>query len=107
MVLNTHYSGLAVARDLAPLGIRVIGLTAIPSLHGNRSRWLEYRAAPDSLTEAEGLLDFLLALADELGARAVLLPTRDHDINFIDQHRDKLDERFMIATCRPTISSGS
>ena len=30
VVLNTHHSGLAVARDLAPLGVRVIGLTAVP-----------------------------------------------------------------------------
>ncbi len=51
IILNTHHSGLAIARDLAPLGVRVIGLTAIASFPGNSSRLLEYRAAPDSLTD--------------------------------------------------------
>ena len=69
VVLNTHHSGLAIARDLAPLGVRVIGLTAIASFPGNSSRLLEYRAAPDSLTEADALLNFLLKLADELRSR--------------------------------------
>ncbi len=101
VVLNTHHSGLAIARDLAPLGVRVIGLTAIASFPGNSSRLLEYRAAPDSLTESDALLDFILKLADELPSRAVLLPTRDHDINFINQHRVALDERFLIAQPPP------
>jgi D-aspartate ligase len=101
VVLNTHHSGLAIARDLAPLGIRVIGLTAIASFPGNRSRLLEYRAAPDSLTEAAALFELLLKLADELRLRAVLLPTRDHDINFINQHRAALEERFLIAQLPP------
>lgn len=101
VVLNTHHSGLAIARDLAPLGIRVIGLTAVSSFPGNSSRWLEYRAAPDSLTEPASLLDVLLKLAGELRSRAVLLPTRDHDINFINRHREALEERYLIAQLPP------
>ena len=101
VVLNTHHSGLAVARDLAPLGVRVIGLTAVPQFPGNCSRLLEYRRAPDSLTAAPELLDYLVRLAGELGQRAVLLPTRDHDINFISRHRAALDEHFIVALLPP------
>ena len=101
VVLNTHHSGLAVARDLAPLGVRVIGLTAVPQFPGNCSRLLEYRRAPDSLTEGSELLDYLVRLAGELGKRVVLLPTRDHDINFISQHRATLDEHFILALLPP------
>lgn len=101
VVLNTHHSGLAIARDLGPLGIRVLGLTAVPSFPGNHSRWLEYRAAPDSLREPEALLAYLLRLADELRTRPVLLPTRDHDINFISRNKAALDDRFFVALSSP------
>lgn len=96
VVLNTHHSGLAIARDLGPLGIRVIGLTAIRSFPGNASRWLEYRAAPDSLAQPDELFDYLLKLGDELGVRAILLPTRDHDVNLLARHSSALAARFLM-----------
>lgn len=96
VVLNTHHSGLAIARDLGPLGIRVLGLTAIPSFPGNASRWLEHRPSPDSLTQADELLDYLALLGDELGSPALLLPTRDHDLNLIARNRDRLEARFLM-----------
>jgi D-aspartate ligase len=101
VVLNTHHSGLAIARDLAPLGVRVIGLTAVPQFPGNCSRHVEYREAPDSLTEAPALLDTLVRLADELQQRAVLLPTRDHDLNFISRYRASLDALFIVPLLPP------
>jgi predicted ATP-grasp superfamily ATP-dependent carboligase len=101
VVLNTHHSGLAIARDLAPLGVRVIGLTAVPQFPGNSSCQLEYRPAPDSLTEAPELLETLVKLADELQQRAVLLPTRDHDLNFISRHRAALDVHYRIGLLPP------
>jgi D-aspartate ligase len=101
VVLNTHHSGLAIARDLAPLGVRVIGLTAMAGFHGNRSRFLEYRPSPDSLTEQPQLLRFLLQLASEIPTRAILLPTRDHDINFISRQREALERCFIIPMLKP------
>jgi len=97
VVLNTHHSGLAIARNLGPLGVRVLGLTAVPTFPGNASRWLEYRPAPDSLLEQERLLRMLQNLARELDHPALLFPTRDHDVNFISRHRSALDEFYLIA----------
>jgi len=97
VVLNTHYSGLAIARNLGQLGVRVLGLTAVPEFPGNASRWLEYRPAPDSLREQQQLLEVLQDLARELDRPALLLPTRDHDVNFIARHRAALDDRYLIA----------
>lgn len=96
VVLNTFHSGLAIGRDLGRLGIRVIGLTARGDACGNYSKWIEYRASPDSLTHPRELLTCLLALARELGVRAVLLPTRDHDINFLTEHRNDLESNFAL-----------
>lgn len=106
VVLNTHHSGLAAARDLARLGVRVIGLTAVPQFPGNCSRHLEYRAAPDSFDDASQLLAFLRDLAGELGKRPLLLPTRDHDINFISRNRAALDEHFLIGLLPPDAIDG-
>lgn len=97
VILNTHHSGLAIARNLGPLGVCVLGLTAVPGFPGNASRWLEYRPAPDSLLEQEQLLSFLRDLARELGRPALLLPTRDHDVNFIAKYRAALEQTYLIA----------
>lgn len=96
VVLNPHYTGLGIARNLGPLGVRVLGLTAHPELPGNHSRWLEYRQSPDSLAAPDELCAFLLELAGELGRRAVLFPTRDHDIDFANRFRAELDEYFIL-----------
>lgn len=97
VVLNIHHSGLAIARCLGPLGVRVIG-TSAKRIHGNQSRWLQFRLSPDSLDDPNGLVQFLEALADELGERPVLLPTRDHDVNFISRYHTRLRAAFVLPT---------
>ena len=98
VVLNIHHSGLAIARCLGPLGVRVIGVSAKRNFHGNQSRWLEFRSSPDSLDDPSGLAQFLEALADELGERPILLPTRDHDVNFISRFHTRLSAAFIVPT---------
>lgn len=102
IVLNTHYSGLGIARNLAPLGVKVLGMTAYPQFPGNRSKWLEYRAAPDSLTSPKELARAIRTVAEELGRRPLLLPTRDHDINFIIEHGQELS--FCVDAIAPSAS---
>lgn len=97
IVLNTHYSGLAIARDIGRIGVRVVGLTASPELPGNASRWLEYRPSPDSLSAPAALADFLATLATSLESPGILLPTRDHDVNFVAQYYDELRKHYLIA----------
>ena len=101
VVLNTHYSGVAIGRDLGRLGVRVIGLSSLEKSPGRGSRWLEFRLAPDSFSQKSELRTFLMRLADELTVRAILLPTRDHDINFMSRYRAELDERFVIPLISP------
>jgi len=101
VVLNTHYSGIAIGRDLGRLGVRVIGLSSLERSPGRGSRWLEFRLAPDSFSQEGELRTFLMRLADELTVRAILLPTRDHDINFMSRYRAELDERFVIPLISP------
>jgi D-aspartate ligase len=101
VVLNTFHTGLAIARDLGRLGVRVIGLTARRDAPGNASRWLEYRQSPDSLTHPRELLSCLVDLSRELNQQPVLLPTRDHDINFIIANWEALQGRYVLPMLPP------
>lgn len=103
VVLNTHHTGLGIARNLGPLGVRVIGLTAHPGFPGNHSRWLEYRPSADSLLAPDALRDQLIALSRELGVCPVLFPTRDHDIVFINRYRSDLEARYLIPFADPAV----
>lgn len=96
VVLNMHYSGLGIARSLAPHGVPVFGLSSSRGFPGNRSRYCTYVPSPDSLLEPDALCEFLLRFADRCADRPILLPTRDHDIEFLLRHRDVLEQKFRI-----------
>ncbi len=96
VVLNMHYSGLGIARSLGPHGVPVYGLSSDPDFPGNFSRYCQFRLSPDSLHEPERLRDFLVDFAGTFDARPILLPTRDHDIEFLVTHREALEQRFTI-----------
>jgi predicted ATP-grasp superfamily ATP-dependent carboligase len=94
--MNMFYTGLGIARSLGERGIPVIGLTAKP-IYGNYTRYAEVRQCPDSRELPEQLLPFLLHLGKALPSRAVIFPTRDDDVLFLDRHRDLLTPHFELA----------
>src|SRR5262249_32326279 len=91
IIMNMFYSGLAIARDLAGTGVRVIGLSADRKAYGNFTRFCEVRQAPDSQSEPDKLAAFLQQAVNELKS-AVIFPTRDADVVFLDRYRDELSE---------------
>ena len=96
IVLNMHYSGLGIARDLAPHGVPVFGFSSNRSFPGNYSRHCRFVQSPDSLLEPLALRDFLLDFSRRFTAPPIVLPTRDHDIEFLLRHRDALEPRLCI-----------
>ena len=88
VILNMFHSGLGIARALAGKGIRVIGLSADPKIYGNYTRLCEVRMAPSSNDAPEQLLHFLSRSTDLSGA--VIFPTRDADVHFLDRFRTEL-----------------
>lgn len=96
IVLNMFYTGLGIARSLGSRGVRVIGLTPPPGIYGNYTRYATIRECPDSAEDPEMLVKYLVELARDLGHRAVIFPTRDHDIVFLDQHREVLSKYFSL-----------
>jgi D-aspartate ligase len=96
IIMNLFYSGLAIARDMAGHGVRVIGLSAHPNIYGNFTRFCEVRVAPNSQEQAEELVQFLLQAVGELHG-AVIFPTRDLDVLFLDRYRTELKQHYRLA----------
>lgn len=96
VVLNMHGTGLGIARNLGRQGIRVIGVSTRADAPGAASRYCEHRVGPDSAEAPERLLEFLLDLGRREAQGAVLFPTRDADVVFVDRHRAALEEAFAI-----------
>ena len=96
VVLNMHYSGLGIARSLAPHGIPVYGLSAYSDFPGSSSRYCRFVRSPDTLHQPDEMLAFLLRFASRLSSQPILLPTRDHDIEFLLSHREELEQCYTI-----------
>src|SRR5579863_2520433 len=96
LILNMFHSGLGVARDMAGKGVRIIGLSADRRIYGNFTRCCEVRRAPNSQEEPEQLIEMLLRLSSEIRG-AVIFPTRDADVLFLDHFRDVLQPYYNLA----------
>jgi D-aspartate ligase len=96
VVMNMFYTGLGIARSLAQRNITVIGLSAHRGAYGNFSRSATIRRAPDSREAPDELLAFLLEFRRETPNGAVLFPTRDDDVLFLDRFREQLEPHYRL-----------
>jgi predicted ATP-grasp superfamily ATP-dependent carboligase len=104
VILNMHYTGLAIARGLQTCGVSAIyGLSANDAMIGNHSRFCRHVRCPDTESEAESCRDFLLAFSEQFGTRPLLFPTRDHDLQLIRRFHDELSNRYRIVAAPPPL----
>jgi len=96
VVMNMFYTGLGIARSLGEQGVSVIGLTAKRGVYGNFTRYAKVLSAPDSRNEPEALAAFLVKLGRGLDTPAVIFPTRDDDLVFLDRFRSDLAPYFRM-----------
>lgn len=94
-IMNMFYTGLGIARTLGEHGVRVIGLSAHRRIYGNFTRYGKTVSCPDSRNQPEELLEFLLETGKRLGEPAVIFPTRDDDLVFLDRFREPLQPYFV------------
>jgi D-aspartate ligase len=97
-VMNLFYTGLGIARSLGERGIPVVGLSSRRGVYGNFSRYATTMLCPDSREEPEALATFLIEAGRKLGVRAVIFPTRDDDLLFLDRFRAELEPYFSAVT---------
>lgn len=96
IVLNLFHSGLGIVRQLAGRGVRVVGLSAHPRAYGTFTRLCQVRAAPDSQTQPKELAEFLLNAAFHWQG-AIIFPTRDADVLFLNRFRCDLERHYKLA----------
>lgn len=101
VVMNMFYTGLGIARSLGEQNIPVVGLSAVKGLYGNYTRYARVLPSPDSRSQPDQLLEFLLQLGKQLNPPAVLFPTRDHDLAFLDRYRKELAPYFLPVVPAP------
>jgi predicted ATP-grasp superfamily ATP-dependent carboligase len=96
-VLTLSATGLAVARSLAPRGVRVFGVDPTRTEIGHFSRHV--RRDPRVARGAPGaeLLGPLLQVAGEQPERPVLYPAGDAFLEFACANHERLRERFLLA----------
>src|SRR5689334_9618206 len=105
VVMNMFYTGLGIARSLGENGVPVIGLSAQPGIYGNYTRHARVIFAPDSRTQPQALATFLVELGKGLEQRAVIFPTRDDDVMFLDCYRKLLEPYFAITVPSTSVLS--
>ena len=96
IILNLSYTGLGIARDMAGRGVRVVGFTSDEETYGNFTRTCEVWFTPDARQQPEKLADVLLEVAQELDG-AVIFPTSDFDVLFLDRYRAKLEPHYRLS----------
>lgn len=95
VVMNSHITGLAVARSLGGAGVPVVGLDDEPGGLGQHSRHLTALLHCPSPTDDGGgaLAGFLDRLAGAFPLPPVLFPTNDDWVLALAAHRDLLEPR--------------
>jgi D-aspartate ligase len=96
IILNLSYTGLGIARDMAGRGVRVVGFTSDEATYGNFTRTCEVWFTPDARLQPEKLADVLLEVGHELDG-AVIFPTSDFDVLFLDRYRGALEPHYRLS----------
>lgn len=106
VVLTVSPTGLAVARSLAPRGVRVWGVDSNRREIGHSSRWLARDPRFAYLPAGPELLEQLLVFGAEQLRPPVLFVAGDPYIDFVAEHHQRLRERFVLMdSMRPEVAS--
>ena len=98
LVMNTHITGLAVARSLGRAGVPVLGLDKERGGAGQHSRFLAGLGLVPGPEVADGaaLADHLLRLGPSFAERPVLFATNDDWVLALARHRAALEEHYRL-----------
>ena len=97
VIAGAFQTGVLGVRSLVRHGINAICFDCDPKMHGFRSHYGPARLCPNPDLYPEQWLDFMVALADELGEKPVLIPSADQFISAIADHHQILNQKFIIS----------
>ncbi len=96
VVLGMRINGLGVVRGLGRQGIEVYGIDKEELLSFSSKYCKRKYIFPDPVVYPEECLNQFLKLGNNLGDKAVIIPTNDSYVAFISRFRSELSERFLF-----------
>lgn len=96
-IMNMHYTGIGIARNLQEDRVEVFGLSSQKSEPGRRSRYLaKVYDVPDGRDAPEALCRELIDIRKGHSGRPLIFPTRDLDVLFLHRYVEILSPHFLI-----------
>ena len=96
-VMNPYYSGIGIARALHGHNIDVFALSSERSTPGGGSRFFAgVYDVPNGRDDPEALYRRLLEIKDDRADAPVIFPTRDLDVLFLQQYRERLSPFYRL-----------
>ena len=96
VIAGAFQTGVLGVRSLKRKGIKAICFDCNTELQGFRSIYGPARLGPDPDTSPDKWLQFMKELAAELGEKAVLIPSSDRYVTAIADHRNELENYYII-----------
>jgi D-aspartate ligase len=97
VVAGAYQTGVLGVRSLKRRGVRAWMFDCLSTYPGFKSVYGPARLCPDPDVEPQKWLDFMIALAREIGERPVLIPSSDKFVTAIARHRESLREHFRLS----------
>jgi D-aspartate ligase len=97
VIASVFQTGLNLMRDLEQKGIRVVGVDCYAENQGFRSRYGRSFLCPNPDKEPGDWLAFMLALANAIDEKPVLIAAADIFVSAIGRHAQVLGEHFIFS----------
>jgi D-aspartate ligase len=97
VIAGAYQTGVLGVRSLQRRGVRAWMFDCVPTYPGFKSVYGPARLSPDPDVDPRKWVEFMLALAREIGARAVLIPSSDKFVTAIARHRAELAPHYLLS----------
>jgi len=96
VIAGAFQTGVLGVRSLKRRGVKALCFDCNPAMSGFRSVYGPARLCPNPDEEPQQWLEFMKELAQELGTKAVLIPSSDRYVTAIADHSEILQEYFLL-----------
>ncbi|MCS7010093.1 MAG: hypothetical protein NZL98_01825, partial [Anaerolineales bacterium] len=97
VIAGAFQTGVLGVRSLKRRGIKALCFDCDRTMPGFQSVYGPARLCPDPDQEPKQWIDFMIRLSDELGEKAVLIPSSDRFVTAIADHSEVLGDYFLIS----------
>src|SRR6266849_3458903 len=97
VIAGAYQTGVLGVRSLVRRGVRACCFDCHLDYPGFRSVYGPAHACPDPDIDAQGWVNFMVALAGKMGGKPVLIPSADQFVSAIAAHADTLAKHYVLS----------